>query len=508
MNLDAKVTLDDGTECALFDSEGNALIWYKNGGEYHSIRADDQRVRYKATYGFNVGDSTVGSVYVYEVSDMWINLDDGKVDKGNIVVFNLMDDDVLINEASNNGYLGKPVNCVKTIQWANKILEYAYLRLDTAAIQASAFNGCPKLKYVNIEEITELRQIGGGGAFSGCTALFAGQVVDLTRTKLTNTGGSGTFNNVPFAGIKFPSSVTYLGEWNLQGTGLTSFVLPYETMFIENHQFNNCKSLTTIYMSNVLTKIENSAFNNTPLEKVFFIGTLEQLNTLLESTDTSGNTSFWDVVGENRANVISYADYLKLSDKSGKYVVYNYSYCEAYNEGKHALAGVEQVYIENYFEEIKIVDTCTTEYCGVMKTVDTIGALFTYMGYSYTEMPINGTYSMSQFYSVNKENIKSYTDYTGNKLELRIVTSSVDNPIGSEAEGTNKVVVASINGFIHNYIAVKLSGITEEYADRGFVFCVFIKDNGTVYYLDNGISSKNIECKSYNDIKELIGTKG
>lgn len=28
VDLNQKVTLSDGTECALFDAEGNALIWY------------------------------------------------------------------------------------------------------------------------------------------------------------------------------------------------------------------------------------------------------------------------------------------------------------------------------------------------------------------------------------------------------------------------------------------------------------------------------------------------
>ena len=133
VDLDATVTLDNGTVCQLFDSEGNALIWYMNNNELHSIRADDPRVKYKATYGFNVGNSTVGTKYAYEVSDMWIALDGGNVSKGNIVVLNLMDDDVKINEpnGTNTAYIGGPVNCVKTIQWANKIVEYAYLRLDT-----------------------------------------------------------------------------------------------------------------------------------------------------------------------------------------------------------------------------------------------------------------------------------------------------------------------------------------------------------------------------------------
>ena len=340
VDLNQKVTLDNGTEVNLFDSEGNALIWYNNNGALESIRADDQRVKYKATYKFNVGNSTVGSVTAYEVSDMWIALDSGKISKGDIVVLNLLDDDVLVNEASNASYIGGPVNCVKTIAWGNKVIEYAYLRLDTVAIQQQAFSGCPKLKYINLENLTELRQIGGSQTFSqtaGQTVLFAGQTLDLSATKLVTLGGDGGFNNVPFVGLKFPSSITNINSWCLQGTALVSFAFPTGVKVINGSQFNDAKSLKEIYINNTTTQIKERSFNNTALEKVFYVGTLEQLNALLDNTNSTNNAPLMAVIGDNRANLISYEDYKKLEDKSGKYVVYNYIYCEAYNDGVHTL---------------------------------------------------------------------------------------------------------------------------------------------------------------------------
>ena len=507
VDLDAVVTLDDGTECALFDSEGNALIWYKNGSNLESIRADDPRVKYKATYGFSVGNKTVGTAYCYEASDMWIDLESGKIAKTKVVVLNLMDDDVKVNDGG-SAYIGGPVNCVKTIQWSNTVLEYAFLRLDTVAIQLSAFNGCTKLKYVNFEDLTELRQIGGGSSFSGCTSLFKGETIDLTKTKLVAITGNGGFNNVPAACIKLPNTVTSLDPWNIQGVAVTNFVVPSNLALISGSQFNNCSKLTTIYINNATKSISDRAFNGTALEKVFFVGSLEELNTLLENTGTSENASFWEVVGESRENLISYTDYLALEDKSGKYVVYGYSYCEAYNDGKHTLTGNAIMQAVDYFSPVLFADTCTVAGCG-MNVVDeskTIGAMFVDYGYSATEIAINGTYSMSQFYGVNKAAIEKFKAL-GGSFEFGVVVAASSDPFGAVANGTlseDKVFVAEEKFFAYDYISVGVAGITDETASKAIAFCMFVKDGNKVFYLDGGKTVGVVAVKSYSDILSAL----
>ena len=504
VDLDAKVTLDDGAECALFDSEGNALIWFKNGSELQSIRADDERVRYKATYGFNVGNSTVGTAYAYEVSDMWINLECGKLDKGNIVVLNLMDDDVKVNEYTNAAYNGGKVNCVKTIQWSNKILEYAYLRLDTVAIQQQAFNGCTKLKYINLEDLTELRQIGGSQTFGASTNLFKGQTLDLTRTKLITFAGDGAFNGVPFVDIKLPKTLTNIGSWCLQGTGLVEFAFPENVTTIAGSQFNDCKSLTTIYINNTTTKINDRVFNNTALEKVFFVGSLDEVNALLDNTGANNNAPFWAVVGDNRSNVISYTDYLALEDKSGKYVVYGYSYCEAYNEGKHVLSGEAKMQAVDYFNSVTFADTCTVDNCG-LKVVDdskTIGALFVDYGYSATETAINGAYAVSQFYGINKTAIEQYRKINA-EFEFGFVVAANANPFEAVENGTlanDKIFVTEERFFALDYASISVNGIADTNMKTAITFCMFVKDGDDTFYLDGGETVETVTMKSYNDI--------
>ncbi len=545
VDLNATVTLSGSyvdangnaiTTVNLFDKEGNALIWYKNGSTLESIRADDERVIYKCTYSFGVGNSTVGSVTAYEVSDMWIQLDAStKIDKGNIVVLNLMDDDVLIN---NNIDIGKPVNCLKTIAWANKVLEYAYCRLDTVALQQQAFCGCTMLKYVNLEDLTELRQIGGSQTFGQSSNLFKGETLDLTGTKLSHISGEGAFNGVPAAAIKLPKTVVALGNWCIQGTAITSIAFPTGVATIAGSQFNDCKSLTTIYINNTTTNISARAFNNTALEKVFFVGTLDELNALLDNTNFENNTPLSDVVGENRANLISYEAYQALEDKSGKYVVYNYNYCDAYNEGNHKIGEENQlspcagqcsecnqtvvvhtgtnvtvtIVYDNYEAEGKKITTCQNTGCTHTEET-TVPAIFTFRGYSVSE---EGGAGVSVKYSIDNDAIEEYETVTGNTLNIglflgikdKVGTNEIVDTEGNTAQG---VVAAQMPKDRFIFIEMKVLGL-DDYKESLFAFGAYVIDGQeekTVTYLQPGTPAEGDKYvfTSYNAIKTIVSSE-
>ena len=449
VDYDATVTLNSGTTVNLFDDNGNALIWYlDNAGALQSIRADDPHVYYKAAgWGVTIGDNTVGKVGGPEVIDIYILLDDGtRYGTGNFVVFNIMDDDVVTNTGDSN--LNRPVTCMKQRFMSAKKLEYVYLRLDTIAIQRSNFSDCTSLKYINLEDLTELRRIGDSTHFSNCTSLFAGQILDLSRTKLFSIDGGGTFNNVPLKGIILPSTLTTISSWTFQGTAIESIVWPTSLNKIEGSMFKNNTALKEIYLSSSVASIGQEAFLNVnTLEKVFFVGTLDELNTLLANVNTSGNAPFFDAVGENNANVISYDEYLALEDKSGKYVVYNYSWCEAYNNGNHEVTGTnpcvgycsvcernivkhsenaETTYTVEYADFSMAgskITACTNEGC-THKVTEALPALFKNHGYS---APENGEGGIDIKITVNHDAVKSYEELTGKSLSygLFIVTKKL-----------------------------------------------------------------------------------
>ena len=503
VDLNQTVTLDDGTVCKLFDNEGNALIWYvsgKNedgGNVYSSIRADAPQVKYEAaSWGV-----TIGGIGGPEVLKVYITLDDGTTYNSNkIAVFNIMDDDVVTNAGggSKGENLNRAVTCMKQVFMYAENLEYVFLRLDTIAIQKANFTGCKKLKYINLEDLTLLYRIGDNSNFSGCTSLFAGQVIDLSRTRLDSIDWYDSFANVPFSGIKFPSTLKKLCEATLKGSGLVSFSFPLTVNTIEKSMFNGCTSLTYICLGNNLTKINDSVFNGcTSLNTVFFVGTAEQLNALLDNTSTTGNDAFWNVVGEERKNIISYQDYLKLEDKSGKYVVYNYSYCEGYNDAKHELSGNAVLTLNNYFEAIKFMDTCTVANCG-LKIADeskTIAPIFVWKGYSCSTY--GKVYSVAQCFYVNHNSVNEYMEYVPDFDYGVLATGNAGGgAIAPKLDG-EKVCVGNFVKEANDYIVIKVTGITDDLADKNIVFCAYVTEGDKLLYLDGGITSKDVVGISY-----------
>ena len=132
-------------------------------------------------------------------------------------------------------------------------------------------------------------------------------------------------------------------------------------------------------------------------------------------------------------------------------------------------------------------------------------ALFVDYGYSATEAPINGTFAMSQFYGINRDAIAQYRAVSA-EFEFGFVVAADATPFTSVENGTlaeDKVFVTEEKFFAFDYVAVSVSGITVENADRAVSFCMFVKDGDAVYYLDGGKTVKEVSMKSYNDIAAI-----
>lgn len=214
VDYNEKVTLSDGTVLPLFDENKDALIWYISGKDengntvYTSILAQDNQVKWY-TESWN------------EVTGMGISFADGtKVENKNIVVVNLLDDDIVKNHGPGTEHYGKHITGFKYVFRGWKNLEYVYLRLDTGGFYKESFTNCSKLQYVNLEDLTNLSRMGDNYHFSGCTSLFKGQVLDLSKTKLWAIDWCDSFANVPMIGVKLPSTLTRLSGGTFKGTSL------------------------------------------------------------------------------------------------------------------------------------------------------------------------------------------------------------------------------------------------------------------------------------------------
>ena len=519
----------DGTTVNLFDSEGNALIWYLDANkQLQSIRADDSRVRYSAAdWGVNIYGATGP-----EALGVSIVLDDTTtIEYTSIVVFNIMDDDVVTNYNASGKNLNMPVTCMKQFMRNAKNLEYLYLRLDTIAIQRNAFGGCSNLKYVNIEDLTELRRIGDSTQFSGCTSLFAGKVLDLSNTKLRSIDGGGTFEGVPIKGLILPSTCTAFGEYNFQGNPTTIFMYPEVLASIPKITFKNCTNLQTVYVNRTTTSIGDSAFlscNN--LKKICFVGTKDQLKTLIANTSATENTAFFDVVGAlgadgEYANVISYADYLKLSNEqksSGKYAIYNYSYCEAYNNGAHTavdnvndctknadcrVCGLEEA-IEAEFENHNYLETLVyengfaqagvytyicqnSEKCTCGNITASKDAIFVANGFS-----TKGTDGISAGYSVVPELVTEYNRINkDNKITFGVMVvsptflSEKDSFFKDGKVNAEKYLQVDMTGIAYKNLSVHVTGFVDSARNASLVMALYVCDgDGNVEFIQSQIT--------------------
>ncbi len=460
--FDEKVTVlvsdenPNGTEVSLFDEDGNALIWYVNAaGELKSISANDSGV----SYTINDGNTLNGVEIV---------VNGETIAKSSIVVFNVINVDAVAQATVVSGLF----NSSTTIQ-------YAYLHLNTVDIRDQCFMSCSNLKYVNLKDLTKLKYIGANGnaetnnrVFQNCNSLFAGEVLDLSNTVLETIYNKENFQGVGFTGVKLPDTIKNIGDGTFNGTSLTSIVWPKEVTSIGELTFGWCQQLTSICLSSELTSIRYNAFRNaTNLNTIFYCGTRDQFINLLSnikifSWESGGNMyclvgdwapcGMWSVIGattqdEARSlheslngivgnpaaadvgNLISYTEYKKLEDKSGKYVVYDYSYCEAYNEGVHSLVNTnncvgtcntcgDTVVNHNEDKNIKVEisytsfdkdgvkkTTCQNQGCNYELT-EVANPLIVCQGYS---APENGRGGIAIGFDINSEAIKEYEAITG-----------------------------------------------------------------------------------------------
>ena len=581
------VTLSDGTVCPVWDKDGDALIWYKSTANtddgyasYDYIKAQASEVSYVTSWrGY------INGAYAYQVATVTITVDGVTYGKDDIVIFNVKDEDVKVTGASDNG---KPVNCYSYTFNNSKSLEYAFLRLDTVALQASAFSNSAKLKYVNLEELTELNQIVSQN-FTNCRSFFDGQTLDLSKTKLT-TLNSGTFNNTPIGELILPETITSLASWSLQGlTKITEFHIPesityfgdtmfngcvslqtitgYKALFergvidhIQVNTFMNCSSLTSvdlpddylsigghafngakkltgtfklsdsctsiggsafhstgfskiilnpnitvipayafrasqiteIYLPAGITKVENEAFRDMP-NKVVIYYTGDTGDALKNVTVDNYN---WAITAKDSVYVhASEFDFENREDKN--YVVFGVNKCEAFYGG-HTWKNENIVKVSNYFDVICVNDKCSV--CSIDKLKETISPLFENKGVS--AKTFGDDIALVQSYGINKAAISTYKNYVAD-FDFGILAYANNGGTACQPKpGEDKVVDIVFDNMANDYIEVKLTGVPQDCQDVKLVFCAYVTEGESIYYLDDGETLSSVIGKSY---KEIVG---
>ena len=131
------------------------------------------------------------------------------------------------------------------------------------SIGTSAFIGCSSLSAITIpKSVTSI----GDGLFQGCSALTS-IVVENGNTVYDSRDNCNaiieTSTNKLIAGCKtttIPGSVTAIGKYACQSSGLTSVVLPNSVVSIMGCGFRRCYNLTYVEIPGSVTSIDDRAF--------------------------------------------------------------------------------------------------------------------------------------------------------------------------------------------------------------------------------------------------------
>ncbi len=138
---------------------------------------------------------------------------------------------------------------------------------ELTEIGNGAFKDCENLTSVDLSNCSELTEI-GNGAFKDCENLTS---VDLSNcSKLIEIGDSAFKDCKNLTSIIFPNSITRIGRYAFEETGLESIDLSNcsELTELEDDVFENCEDLSSINLPNSITKIGSGAFVGTSLDTI------------------------------------------------------------------------------------------------------------------------------------------------------------------------------------------------------------------------------------------------
>ena len=494
---DKVYTAIDGTPLALYEKEGDAyypLAWFYDSAAdiYEAFRVGTEVI-----FAVSGGTTQIPSGVDFRENAEVIFSDEAKTyTLQNLILVNLQG-------VKTNMFSGS---------WSKLPIQAIYCNVGFCYVNGGTFTGNTTLTVFDIPKAHNAKSATICGAFSRCTNLKE-IYIPKSVCVLTSAFEYSGLEKVEFAPDYEPKGVfdwqTSAGKsyWFGSCTSLKTVILPANSSthnYLGANTFFKCTSLEEIIIPSCITRIDSKAFAEcTALQKVLFVGNYEQVTALLENTDLANNAPLVSIMGENRANLISYADY-QGKDGSGMYFVYNYSYCDAYNAGQHSFTGISTMKpITSYFAQIVFADTCTTCGVDVIDESKTIAAIFTYYGYSCTEEAIGGSYSMSQFYGIDKEALGAYTEFTGKTFEYGLIASGVSDPfkyVEGELTVDEKAVVKDSETFVHEFFGIKINGMSGENLKKAIVFCAYVIDDGNVFYLDNDTTVTEISGISYDTV--------
>lgn len=420
-------------------------------------------------------------------------------------------------------------------------LESITLPKNLEKIPSSTFWGCGKVVITNLSELKNLTTIGSSAFQDAATLVFTlpdtvttiesqafrsavknGGSFTINPTSQLQTIGDDAFNDCrTLTSIYIPSTVTSIGSGAFLQTYAMTRIENFENCQITeiaSKTFQSATKLTYIKIPNTVTTIgENAFYGNEKLALVYIPNTVTSIADTFTGSqpanavyiytgkDASALSACTRLAG---ANVIDGNDYDPTTTYTGVNLVVGYSHCVVYNNGVHGDTELIAL-LELYYEAIDVVSKCTI--CEVTEIAYTIPALFTYRGYSVAE---EGASGIDISYKVNREAIATYEGVTGEKVTYGIFaglkdTIGANDIFGSDGKALTGVVTADMTDTDYSIFAIKMVGFSEAQMETVFAMGAYVgtSKNDTTNYTYLQIStpkdSEKYYFASYSDVLKL-----
>ena len=535
-----------GDGFAKTDSDGNALTWYitatetdANGNTVHTVASlktlgEAGNINANGAYSFTSPVTNKNTVSVNFPDDSGIKTwafksfgGFGTRAKNNILFVYCPN---TLTAFENNPFQETPVMVVEID--------------DETPITSIPQNFCHEARNLTAINIpATVTVINGSGGQNGAPFYNNKSLTTVTfasNTNLVEMKDSCFQNCSSLVSIDLPNSIVSMGKNSFSScSSLKEISLPNSLKTIANHAFAWCTSLEVIRMGasfeyfnntgdNSFTYttgkvkeiyIPNSFYKTAPDTslgyqvsyafhgasadcKFFYCGTAQEFeaakaNFLTQKSATSNNGAFIN------ATVITYDEYVANPDKyaSGRYVVCEYSTCNAFYDGVHG----ESTTTYDFKDEIYTSDYCS--YTGCQRCNETIeavvcGPLFVNRGYSKVEDGSSFTYGIT----INDQNIAKYVEITGESFKYGFVVGSVptsahDQIIDSEGnsllEKTVAVDFTEIDYKNFTIYNVKIVGIdTDEQKGTPIYCCAYVIDGSNISYMGDAVTDKAVSVSS------------
>ena len=161
----------------------------------------------------------------------------------------------------------------------------------------------------------------------------------------------------------------------------------------------------------------------------------------------------------------------------------------------HAISGIMEY--ENGFAAAGLQsEICTNEGCSHCVS-DEIPALFANLGYSFPE---DGSAGISSRFRVDKDAVKAYEDFTGNKISYGLfagLESKIGNNdiVDADGKAIDGAVTADLTSGVFTVFEIKMHGFKDGEETTPFAigaYIVEVTDKGTKYsYLQSGAPEEN-----------------